>query len=166
MSWIKRLHCRISLRAMLLVFGLVICLLAYLADVKRRQIEVQKTVSELGGYMSNVNFDNGRCIEPSRSEYLPNWLYVILPERYNYVYATSPEVDDDKLARILTLPGIEGLNISWSTITDKGLRLLKGKSGLKEIQLYDIPTISDEAVLQLKASAKCKIQHRHEYSGK
>lgn len=159
MSCLKKRHVQISLRATLLLFCLASCVVAYLADVKRRQVEVEKTVRELGGFVSNVDFDNDRCINPSRISFLPDCFYVILPERYNYVYVTSPQVDDEKLSQILKLPGIEGLNISWSTITDKGLLMLKEKSGLKEIQLYDIPTVTEQAILQLEASTCCKIQH-------
>ena len=162
MSWLKKRHFQISLRASLLLFCLTCCVVAYLADVKKRQVEVQKTVSELGGFVTNVDFDNGRCTEPSRIAFLPECFYVILPERYNYVYVPSPEVDDDKLAQILKLPGIEGLNISWSTITNKGLLMLKEKSGLKEIQLYEISTVTEEAILQLEASTCCTIQHRND----
>lgn len=145
-----------------MLFCLASCAVAYLADVKRRQVEVEKTVCELGGFIWNVDFDNDRCIEPSRIAFLPNCLYVLLPERCNYVYVTTPEVDDEKLAKILTLPGIEGLNISSSTISDNGLFMLKAKSGLREIQLYDIPTVTERALLELEASASCRIQHRHE----
>jgi hypothetical protein len=159
MSWLKKRHLQISLRSSLLLFCLTCCAVAYLADVKKRQVEVQKTVRELGGFVWNVDFNNDRCIEPSRIAFLPDCFYVVLPERCNYVYVTSPEVDDNKLAQILKLPGIEGLNISWSTITDKGLLMLKEKSGWKEIQLYDIPTVTEEAILQLEASTCCAIKH-------
>ena len=154
MSWLKKPHCQISLRASLLLFCLTCCVVAYLAEVKKQQVKVQKIVCELGGCVSNVDFDKDRCIEPSRIAFLPDCFYVILPERYNYVYVPFPEVDDDKLAQILKLPGIEGLNISCSTITNKGLFMLKEKSGLREILLEDIPTLTEEAIHQLGESKK------------
>lgn len=149
---LKNRRIQFSLRSYLFALCLLGCVLAYCANIKRRQAEVLALVSELGGHVSHVNFHDHRVIEPSRSSFLPDWFYIVLPERYNYVYLPYPEVDDAKLARILMLPGIEGLNISRSSITDEGLRMLQKKSGLKEIQVYDIPTVSEEAILQLKAS--------------
>lgn len=159
MSSLKKLHCQISLRYILLLFCLSGCWFAYLADVKRRQVKVLEVVCELGGHVWNVDFFSGGSIEPSRSTLLPECFYHLLPERYNYVYVTSPKVDDDKLAIILQLPGIEGLNISSSTITDKGMQMLKARSGLREIQLYNIPTVTEDAILQLKAATNCTVKH-------
>jgi hypothetical protein len=158
MSLLRKLNWQFSVKTALLLLCLSGCYFAYVAEVKRRQVDVLKIVRELGGQIWNVDFSDGRAIKPSRSAVLPDYLYLFLPERYNYIYVTCPEVNDDLLAKILKLPGIEGLNISSSTITDKGLQMLKEKSGLREIQLYNIPTVSDEAVLELKASACCRIQ--------
>ena len=159
MSWLTRLHVQISLRASLLLFCLISCVVAYLADVKKQQLRVQEIVGELGGFVANVDFENDRCIESSRIAFLPDCFYVLLPERYNYVYVPFPEVDDDKLAQILKLPGIEGLNICCSTVTNNGLFMLREKSGLKEILLEDIPTVTEQAILQLEASTCCKVQY-------
>lgn len=160
MYCLKEIPVRVSLRSSLLLFCLASIVLVYFADVKSRQNEVKKIVEELGGSISNVNFYDNGAVEPSRSAFLPDWFYIVLPEKYNYVYVTSPELDDAKLSQILRLPGIEGLNISWSSITDKGLLMLQHKVGIKEIQIYDIPTISEDAVLQLKSSTASSIQYR------
>jgi hypothetical protein len=156
---LRRPQVKISLASAISLLCLTYFIMAYLSNVKRRQIEVQKVVQELGGHVWNVNFHEGGSIDPPRSSILPSVFYVILPEMYNYVYVTSPEVNDHNLAKILDLPGIEGLNISWSRITNKGLLMLKEKPGLKEIQLYGIPTLTDESILQLKASTRCTIKH-------
>jgi hypothetical protein len=155
-----KLHFRISLRASILLFCITCCTVAYLADVKRRQVKVKRIVSDLGGFVANVDFEDARCINPSRISFLPEFLYTFLPEHCNYVYAPFPEVDDDKLVQILSLPGIEGLNISWSSITNKSLLELRKKRGLREIQLYDIPTITEEAILQFEKVMCCEIQYK------
>lgn len=159
MPRLKKRSLQISLRATLLLLCLSGFVVAYLVDVKKRQVEVQQVVSELGGYVNYVDFGKGRQIDSPRIEFIPNCFYIILPEKLNYVNAPSEKVDDAKLAKILKLPGIQGLNISSSTITDKGLLMLKRRSGLKEILLEDIQTVTEEAILKLKASNDCNIQH-------
>jgi hypothetical protein len=136
---------------------MVCCILAYLAHLKRQQGEVQDIVRQMGGKIFYVDFDSGRIVESSRVALVPDSFYIFLPERYNYVYAPFPEVDDYRLGKILKLQGIEGLNISTSTITDKGLSMLKAKHGLKEIHLADIPTVTERAMTELKRSTCCTI---------
>jgi len=148
---------QLSLRLVLILFCLVCCILAYLAHLKRQQGEVQDIVRQLGGKIFYVDFDSGRIVESSRVALVPDSFYIFLPERYNYVYAPFPEVDDYRLGKILKLQGIEGLNISTSTITDKGLSMLKAKHGLKEIHLADIPTVTERAMTELKRSTCCTI---------
>ena len=148
---------QLSLRFVLILFCMVCCILAYLAHLKRQQREVQDIVQQMGGLMAYVDFGKGRMIESSRIALLPDCFYLLLPERYNYVYAPFPDVDDEKLETILKLQGIEGLNISTSTITDKGLSMLKAKHGLKEIHLADIPTVTERAMAELRRSTCCTI---------
>ncbi|MFM8189882.1 MAG: hypothetical protein ACKN85_15485 [Pirellula sp.] len=138
----------LSLRFVLILFCMVCCILAYLAHLKRQQREVQDIVQQMGGLMAYVDFGKGRMIESSRIALSPDCFYLLLPERYNYVYAPFPDVDDEKLETILKLQGIEGLKISTSTITDKGLSMLKAKHGLKEIHLADIPTVTERAMTE------------------
>jgi hypothetical protein len=148
---------QLSLRLVLILFCMVCCILAYLAHLKRQQGEVQDIVRQMGGKIFYVDFDSGRIVESSRVALVPDSFYIFLPERYNYVYAPFPEVDDYRLGKILKLQGIEGLNISTSTITDKGLSMLKAKHGLKEIHLADIPTVTERAMTELKRSTCCTI---------
>ena len=133
MIFLKNLRFQLSLRLVLMLFCIVCCVLAYLAHVKRQQREVQDIVRQMGGVMAYVDFGKGGIVESSRIALVPDCFYLFLPERYNYVYAPFPEVGDYRLEKFLKLHGIEGLNISTSTITDKGLSMLKAKHGLKEI---------------------------------
>ena len=157
MIFSKNLRFQLSLRLVLILFCMVCCILAYLAHLKRQQGEVQDIVRQMGGKIFYVDFDSGRIVESSRVALVPDSFYIFLPERYNYVYAPFPEVDDYRLGKILKLQGIEGLNISTSTITDKGLSMLKAKHGLKEIHLADIPTVTERAMTELRRSTCCTI---------
>ena len=157
MIFSKNLRFQLSLRLVLILFCMVCCILAYLAHLKRQQGEVQDIVRQMGGKIWYVDFDNGGIVETSRVALVPDSFYILLPERYNYVYAPFPEVDDYRLEKFLKLHGIEGLNISTSTITDKGLSMLKAKHGLKEIHLADIPTVTERAMTELRRSTCCTI---------
>jgi hypothetical protein len=159
MTWYRNLRCQVSLRYSMVLFFIVCCIVAYLAHLKRQQREVQVIVWQMGGVMAYVDFENGGIVESSRSTLVPDCFYLFLPERYNYVYAPFPEVDDDKLKQILKLPGIEGLNISTSTITDIGISMLKEKRGLKEIHMADIPTLTEGAITELAQSISCTIKY-------
>lgn len=161
MTWLKNRRCQVSLRSTLVLFCVVCSVIAYFSHLKKRQVQVQKIVLELGGWVNNVDFEDGRAIASPRMDLVPDCFYLFLPERYNYVYVPFPKVDDDRLEQILQLPGIEGLNISCSRITDKGLVMLAKKSGWKELQLYDIPTVTKEALFRLEASTTCRVQHDH-----
>jgi len=155
----SRLRLQFSLRTTLVLFCFVSCVLAYAANIKSRQNAVRAIVVGLGDDILNVDLSTGEVKSP-RIEWLPSCIYLFLPETYNYVYLTSPELDDEKLRRILDLPGIEGLSITRGSITDNGLLMLGAKNGLKKIQLYDIPTVSEEAIMQLKATSSSMIQSR------
>jgi|688.fasta_scaffold08470_8 hypothetical protein len=157
MIFSKNLRFQLSLRLVLILFCMVCCILAYLAHLKRQQREVQDIVRQMGGKIWYVDFDNAGIVESSRVALVPDSFYIFLPERYNYVYAPFPEVDDYILEKLLKLQGIEGLNISTSKITDKGLSMLKAKHGLKEIHLADIPTVTERAMTELRRSTCCTI---------
>lgn len=159
MIFLKNLRFQLSLRLVLMLFCIVCCVLAYLAHVKRQQREVQDIVRQMGGVMAYVDFGKGGIVESSRIALVPDCFYLFLPERYNYVYAPFPDVDDEKLEQILKLQGLEGLNISTSTITDKGLSMLKAKHGLKEIHLSDIQTVTEPAITDLEQSTCCTIKY-------
>ena len=116
-------------------------------------------VDSMDGAVWNVAFDEGGMILPDRPEWHPKFIYAILPLNVNYIYLTGDAIGDAELERAIKLPNLRGLNISASTVTDAGLRKLHACKQLRELQLYDVKTVSDAAVSEFQqAVPDCDIQ--------
>lgn len=131
---------------------------AVIAERKKRQQNVISMVRALKGDVWNVNFSEGGRVLPPRNEWVPSIAYWLIPESRNYIYLCGDTIGDKEVAIAMSLPNLQGLNISKSRVTDQGLIKLSGCTNLKELQLYRVTTLSDTAIANFKkANPRCDV---------
>jgi hypothetical protein len=131
---------------------------ACVADRKKRQNFVIQKLMLGSGIFSNVDFERGGIVVPSKIGWMPSSIYAVLPYELNYIYLTGENITDDHLKVAIQLPGLKGLNISNSTITDAGLQQLAEKTRLMELQLFSINTITNDAITKFRQlHPKCNL---------
>jgi hypothetical protein len=150
---------RFSLRSAVGIICIVSVFMAYWSHQIRSQEFVIREVERRGGEVWNVKFDEGGAIAPPYPSWLSPRLYSFVPKSVNYIYLTGDTISDDDLEIVTALPTLEGLNLSASSVTDSGLKRLESCARLKELQLYDVATLSPEAIDEFKRAVPlCQIQ--------
>lgn len=150
---------RYSLRSAFAILCMFSVATAIWSNRIRNQNFLIREVERRGGFVWNVNFDERGAIYPPYPEWLPRQLYDFVPQHVNYIYLAGTETRDEDLNIVLRLPYLEGLNISSSEITDAGLKKLGRCAYLKELQLYDVETVSPKAIEDFqRAVPSCVVQ--------
>jgi hypothetical protein len=145
-----------TLRSLAVFVGAISVILAVWTNFVRPQQQLVFEIERLGGEVWNVDF-NDRCIL-DRPVWLPAWTAPVVPRRLNYVYLTGETVGDEHIVLVTRLQPLEGLNISDSRVTDRGLQKLRSCKRLRELQLFDIETVSKSAIDDFRSAVpQCEI---------
>jgi len=148
-----------SIRSLSVFCVIVAFLLAFWTHRLRTSYRIVREVRLLGGQFWNVAFDQGGRILSPRPDWLPTFLHPMVPIDVNYVYLPGENIGDAQIDVVVAFSNLRGLNISGSVITDDGLRKLQRCTNLQELQLYDVTTVSDNAIAKFcRAIPGCDVQ--------
>ena len=134
----------------MVVFVAVAATLAF--GISRRDIQnrVETIVVSKGGWLSNSDLSDDLRVYPELPEIIPEWLHKHLPRRLNYVHAATNEFDDSDVDTIVKLPGLRGVNLSGTKITNVGLEKLANCKSLEYLLLFGVQGIDDDDIAFLK----------------
>ena len=145
-------YCRFqfSIKAIFVFFVLTGLMLSIVISRKNLQNQVESLAKLKGGWVSNVDIDDSLRGYPELPEFIPDSLYWYLPRRLNYVYAASIEFGDTDVDVIVKLPGLRGVNLSESSITEASLQKLAECKTLVYVQLFGINWVTNDHINKLK----------------
>lgn len=133
----------------------------WLANSIARTIATEEFIDDIrakGGDVWNVNIIRGGEIVPVRPSWVPRLLDMFVPPKVNYVYLPGERIGDEDLVSVFNRRDIIGLNLSNTRITDKTLTRLAGLRRIRELQLYGVSTITDEAIGEfVRLNPDCKL---------
>ena len=141
-----------TLRSLLILISVFGVILGIWVDRLRTQQAIVRDVEELGGQVWNVDCFSDGIILAEYPSWLPSSAWPLVPRRLNYIYLTGETIHDEHLELILRLEPLQGLNISGSRISDRGLAKLRRCANLRRLQLFDIPTITEAEIESFQAA--------------
>ena len=141
-----------TLRSVIILISVFGVILGIWMNCLRTQQAIVREVEGLGGQVWNVDCGNDGKILAQYPSWLPSFAWPLVPRRLNYIYLTGETIHDEHLELILRLEPLEGLNISGSRISDRGLAKLRRCTNLRRLQLFDIPTITEAEIKSFQAA--------------
>jgi hypothetical protein len=146
-----------TLRSLIVLTSIIAILVGGWTNRLRTQNAFIHEVEGLGGEVWNVDCETNDILS-DHPTWLPDYLQSITPRQLNYIYLTGESIRDEHIELVLQLQPLEGLNVSGSRISDRGLAKLRARKQLRRLQLYDIPTISESAISNFhSALPNCEI---------